>query len=146
MTVDYDTILVPTDGSEPSHEALRHAVAIGERFDATVYVLAVVDATTDPLRFDVETVDDLERAAERIVSESATVRDDVNVRAVIRRGRPAAEIRSVAAEIDADLIVMGRTSDRTLSETVLGGTTDRVLRTVDVPVCLVDVAAETDDK
>ena len=39
----YDRILVPTDGSEPAAAAVRHALDLADRYDATLHALFVVD-------------------------------------------------------------------------------------------------------
>ncbi|WP_228442435.1 universal stress protein [Natrarchaeobaculum sulfurireducens] len=44
-----------------------------------------------------------------------------------------------AAEIDADLIVLGTYGRRGLSRALLGSTTERVVRTADVPVLAVQM-------
>ena len=43
MGLVYDSVLVPTDGSEAAMDAARHAYSHGERYDAMVHVLAVVE-------------------------------------------------------------------------------------------------------
>ena len=39
----YDRILLPTDGSDGTEQALSHAVEIAEGRDATIHALSVVD-------------------------------------------------------------------------------------------------------
>ena len=39
----YDALLVPTDGSEAATDAAEHAYSLGERYDATVHVLSVIE-------------------------------------------------------------------------------------------------------
>ena len=39
----YEHVLVPTDGSDPAAAATEHALAIADRFDATIHALYVVD-------------------------------------------------------------------------------------------------------
>ncbi len=58
--------------------------------DATVYVLAVVDTTDDPLRFDSGLVADLEDAKNELVEDvlEAVDRRQADVVGAVRRGRP----------------------------------------------------------
>ncbi|MFL9709025.1 universal stress protein, partial [Aeromonas veronii] len=39
----YETILVPTDGSEVAETAVNHALDLAETYDATVHTIYVVD-------------------------------------------------------------------------------------------------------
>ncbi len=43
----YDTLLVPTDGSEHAERAAEHALSLSRAFDATVHFLAVVDVDAE---------------------------------------------------------------------------------------------------
>jgi len=104
------TILVPIDGSDAASAALDLALSLADGTDAIVHVLAVVDVTADPMRFDAALVSDLERAKERLVDEVvATAADhDADVTGAVRRGRPARTIVDYADERDIELIVLGR--------------------------------------
>lgn len=41
----YDRVLVPTDGSEGTNEAVTHAIDIAEQYGATLHTLYVVEST-----------------------------------------------------------------------------------------------------
>lgn len=108
----YDRILVPTDGSPGTEAVLDHACAIAEPHDATVTALYVVDSRVvrsatdddaDDVRAELEA--DGEDALENAQSRGATV--GVDVETMQREGNPEREIRTVAEDVDADLIVMG---------------------------------------
>lgn len=134
----YETILVPIDGSDAGDTALQHAVAIADRFDATVAVLTVVEPAGTMFTFDVEEVDRLDTAFREIVE--AVVKSGVRERlhTEVRRGStPYRSILAYAEEIGADLIVAGRHGRTSVPEAVLGSTADRLARLSDVPVMLV---------
>ncbi len=135
----FESILIATDGSDQAKRALERAIAMAEPLEATVHVLAVVDTDRSPMTFDVETVGELEDAKERVVDEIVAAHDDhaVEVRGAVRRGRPAPEIVAYAEENAIDVIVVGRSGETGLAETLLGSTTDRVLRSASVPVVVV---------
>ena len=144
MTVagDADTIesiLVATDGSDAALGALDRALTIADGLEAAVHVLAVVDPDGSPLVFDLGTVHDLETAKERLVDEIVEQYDDhtVEVKGVVRRGRPADQIVGYARESGADLVVIGRSGQTGVAEALLGSTTDRVLRKSPAPVVVV---------
>jgi nucleotide-binding universal stress UspA family protein len=135
----YRTILVPVDGSETSHSALRQAITIADAVGATVRVFTVIEPG-NPLAFGVDTFEDINRAiadlVDTIVAADGSI--DVPLQSDLRRGHPTYEvILAYADEVDADLIVLGRHGTSTLPETVFGTTTDRVARVADTPVMLV---------
>ncbi|MWV38278.1 universal stress protein [Natrialba sp. INN-245] len=133
------SILVPTDGSDAADAALERALTLAANVDATVHVLAVVDTTDDPLRFDSALVADLETAKNELVEDVLEAVDgrQADVVGAVRRGRPASTIVDYASEIDADLIVVGRTGESRTATALLGSTADRVVRTASIPVIVV---------
>ncbi|RCU48397.1 universal stress protein [Haloplanus salinus] len=139
----YDTILIPTDGSDVATTAARYGLALAERFDATVHVLSVVD----PGRFVTDAVgdvDDLIRrqrarlhdrarsVVDRIAAESA-----VPVETHVVEGRPSAALASAIDDYDADLVAMGTHGRSGVDRYLLGSLAERTLRTAHVPVLAV---------
>jgi len=132
----YDTIVVPTDGSEGPCRAVEQAYRLAAAFDATIHALYVVDETFpahshyDMVREDME--DAGEEAVERI---EANAPEGIAVEKVFLTGVPHDEIVAYAAEHDADLIAMGTNGRTGLSRFVAAGsTTERVVRGSSVPV------------
>ncbi|SDM00700.1 Nucleotide-binding universal stress protein, UspA family [Halogranum gelatinilyticum] len=142
---DYETILLPTDGSTGADAAVRHAEALATAFDATVHVLYVVDVSV----FDPDVVVDLiggyERMGARVTSEVGSRFETADIETVtaVRRGRPARTVLDYAAEIDADLITMGTHGASGLESLLLGSTTERVLRAAERPVLTVHARPAT---
>lgn len=140
----YDDILVPTDGSEGAQAAVEQALKIAENHGATVHALYIIETTNvlgdmdwSPIR------DELMRQAEEAtqqVSEKAEELDDqsrnTNVVTIEEQkdGAPSEEILNYADEQDIDLIVMGTHGRTGLERTVLGSTTEKVIRKADKPV------------
>ncbi|AGN02731.1 universal stress protein UspA-like protein [Salinarchaeum sp. Harcht-Bsk1] len=132
----YDTIVVPTDGSEGPCRAVEQAYRLAAAFDATVHALYVVDETFpahshyDVVRENME--DTGESAVERIESNAP---EGVTVEKVFLTGVPHEEIIAYAEDHDADLIAMGTNGRTGLSRFVAAGsTTERVVRASPVPV------------
>jgi nucleotide-binding universal stress UspA family protein len=124
----YDTILFPTDGSEGAQAALDHAVDLADRHDATLDVLHA----------------GVEGDGESVASESALAVADaagVAVNVVSLSGEPRQVIVDHVEDRDVDAVVMGTHGRRGLERYVLGSVTEKVLRTVDVPVLVVPLAA-----
>ncbi|WP_081443462.1 universal stress protein [Haloterrigena turkmenica] len=61
----------------------------------------------------------------------------LEAKGVVRTGVPAEEIADFAAEIDADMIVMGTAGRTGLEKRIVGSVTDTVVRTAPVPVVTV---------
>jgi nucleotide-binding universal stress UspA family protein len=139
----YDTILVPTDGSDAATTAATYALDVAERVDATVHALSVVD----PDRFVTDAVgdvDDLVRRQERHLERRALAavdgvaeRSAAPVETHVREGRPAAVLADALEDLDADLVAMGTHGRSGVDRYLLGSLAERTLRTARVPVLAV---------
>jgi nucleotide-binding universal stress UspA family protein len=131
----FETILVPTDGSETARGALEHAVDLAGRFDATVRVLHAADELTVgqlPLGKDVR-----HQWGELLVEEAAEVVEDAGIDAeeTVEVGAPYEIILEHAAE--CDLVVMGSHGRTGLERYLLGSIPEKVVRLADQPVVTV---------
>src|SRR5215475_3706669 len=108
-------ILVPTDFSEASTEAVATAMAFARAFGAVLDLVHVaVEATyalpppVDVASVPVDMTKLMERAAQGLAAEERRVRDaGIATNSATLIGRPDSEIVARAAETKADLIVMG---------------------------------------
>ena len=142
----YDSILLPTDGSERAAAALDHAIGAVEAYDAELHVISVVDKRVILASDPGEKADaraELTEEAEEAVEELAARADDtgVSVTTATPEGVPYREIRSYAESSGIDLLVLG-THGRTGREKRLnlGSTTERVVKAADRPVLVVDIS------
>lgn len=138
----YDRILVPTDGSDGANLAADHAVDIAGTYDATLHVLYVADVRMSPIstRMDRdEVIELLEESGGRPTSSilERAEANDVPASEAIRVGVPHEVIREYVDEHDIELVVMGTHGRTGLAHTLMGSTTERTVRTVDVPVLAV---------
>jgi len=143
----YDSILVPTDGSAGTSRVLTHALELGERFDATLHGLYVIeshDHGLDPGRAARRVREALEARGERAVERIATrgANAGLETRTAMREGTPHEEIVDYVEANDIDLIVMGTHGRSGVDRVLLGSVTERVVRLAPVPVLTVDLAAE----
>jgi nucleotide-binding universal stress UspA family protein len=144
----YETIVVPTDGSEYAKRAATHAASVATAFDATVHVLSVVDEDAASGVFqqsgvDEETLERLRAESDRAVeSTCAELDEEIPVETAVVEGHAAESIVSYAEDVDANLLVMGTHGRTGVDRYVAGSVTERVLRRTHVPVLTVrDVEA-----
>jgi nucleotide-binding universal stress UspA family protein len=141
----YDTILLPTDGSDRAAEALDHAIGAAQAHGADLHVLSAVDERV-VLAADIEEKSDirdelLEEATTAVEELASRARNaGVTVTTATPEGVPYREILSYASEAEIDLVVMG-THGRTGREKRLnlGSTTERVVKAADRPVLVVNI-------
>jgi nucleotide-binding universal stress UspA family protein len=139
----YDTVLLPTDGSEATENVVEHASDIAARRDAEVHVLYVVDdrafLTLSEDRVP-EVSEELRDEGERATGEAASALegDGVDVTTAVREGNPADEILAYADDHDADLVVMG-THGADPTRDMLGSVSQKVVTLSSVPVLTVNI-------
>jgi len=144
----YDTILLPTDGSDGIGAAARHAGKIAGRFDATVHVLSVVDtrnrfeSPSSGLSADAWLEAERERAGAAVEATVTELPDDVSVETTRREGVPKTEIVDAVTEIPADLVVMGTHGRTGLDHYLIGSVAETVVRESPVPVLTVQLSDE----
>jgi nucleotide-binding universal stress UspA family protein len=144
--IDLKRILVPTDFSKSSANALMYGVAFATRFGAELYLLHVVQdlalfipeavMVTPPLLPPVEQFITAARAAlERAVQDLA--RPEVRIHPEVAEGVAFEEILRFARERDVDLIVMGTHGHTGLAHLFLGSVAEKVVRRAPCPVLTV---------
>lgn len=138
----YDDVLVPTDGSEGVEQAVAHASAIADRFDATVHTVHVVQTPDFADQLEGSVVERLERAGREAIAaveQQAAGAGTGNVESAVLEGVPSEEIVGYAADRGIDVIVMA-TAGRTGAEReMVGSVTEAVIRRSTVPVLTVNV-------
>ena len=142
----FKKILCPTDFSEPSLCGLRLAAAMAEGNDTEIVVVNVHrpiphlptprDDAPD-VTFDVTTYEELVRTeTEKQLAEfvAGALPDGLNIRLVVRMGRPAKKILECADEEKVDAIVIATQGRTGLAHMVFGSVAERVVRLADCPV------------
>ena len=137
----YDTILVPTDGSDGAKAAARHALALANAFDGEVRFLSIVDDRTSASLAGYDSPDDdrrdaLEASATEHLESLEELATDAAVpfESTVEHGIPHEAILDHADDHGADLVAMGTHGRTGLQRMFMGSVTERVVRTSDVPV------------
>ena len=140
------TILVPTDFSEPSRQALEYGRHFARQFRAGLHVLHTVENVMIPGGAEVpvaaiqQVEQGLEAVAIRQMKESITADDRAMLDpvTVVRGARAAAiDIVEYALEHEIDLIVMGTHGRGALRHLLMGSVAERVVRSAPCPVLTV---------
>lgn len=137
----YETLLVPTDGSEAAMDAAKHAYSLGERYNAVVHVLAVIEQSesTSIVGQGDEKLETLQEegteATQQIVEEALS--REVEAVGAVDVGDPDRTILEYANNYDIDLIVMSTHGRSGVGRFLMGSVTERVIRGGDVPVLAV---------
>ena len=148
----FHKILVPTDFSPHSAEAIRVAASLSRTFDApltvmTVYQPAVVPMVPDgvmfPLPVDLEGEVQQMKAKLHELEREATAAGADAVSSELRQGAPFDEIIANAKEGNFDLIVMGTHGHTGLKHMLLGSVTEKVVR--EAPCAVLTVRLPDDE-
>ena len=140
-------VLVATDFSEPSDNALLYGRELAARFGATLHVLHVVQninlsayaaenfASLDPgLQTQIE--DEARRQLDELLIDSDKS-GPPTVPAVLTSNTPALAIITYARDHHIDVIVMGTHGRGALAHLVMGSVAERVVRLAPCPVLTV---------
>ena len=162
MTVPYQRILVPLDGSARAAMALLHAETLAKLANARVVLLQVIPSaamlvsetavstpgmglpTVDPFlsASQYESVEkSLEEEARHTLNTAAApfVAKSIPVETVILKGAPAEAILTYASEQKIDLIVMSTHGRTGIARLVFGSVAENVLHHASCPVLVVRV-------
>jgi nucleotide-binding universal stress UspA family protein len=140
-------ILLPTDFSGCANFALPYAASIAHATGATIICVHVVEPVVPAVGYTglaepmpiADISDQLEDSAERQLPKLAECEEcaGLNVEEVIVHGDAAAEIVRVAAEREADLIVISSHGRTGLGRMIFGSTAEAVVRHARCPVLVV---------
>lgn len=144
----YDTILVPTDGSDAAARAAEEAFGLARETGATVHLIYVVDESASSFLLSGDSMSEVLREltsnGEEALERSAALGEDVSTVTEVVRGVGVHQaIVEYGEKHGIDLVVMG-TRGRHGVDHLLGSTTERVLGQVGLPVLV--VADESPDR
>lgn len=144
-----EKILVPVDFSEHSAQALEMAIDLAKTFGAGIHLLhcyQIQPYGISPYGIVLpETFDrDVREAAERRMDEwrAKAMLEGIEVGVSLSSRFPSLEISETAAEIGADLIVMGTRGLSGIKHVLLGSVAERTLRLAPCPVLTLKASDE----
>lgn len=140
-------ILVPTDFSGDSDEALKQALELAKQYNSKVYLLHVVQPVTqcagdycldtaNLTQIEASDIDHSEKMMQRELDKYRGIQG-VEVISDIREGDPVDEIIKEQEERDVDLIVMPSHGKTNFLKRLMRGISERIMEEAKSPVLLV---------
>jgi len=140
----FETILVPVDFSEHSKEALDTAIQMARLFESTIHLLHcyhIQTAGISPYGIVLPSgyYEDIREAAEKRLNDwrEKVSGEGVKVETILSADNPSLAINLAAADIQANLIVMGTRGLSGLKHAMLGSVAERIVRLAPCPVLTV---------
>lgn len=137
----YETVIVPTDGSEAAEAAAQHGIQQAAAHNARLVFLAVVEMSGSAVygTRDETTIEDQRSARDSEVSALVNDAESAGVESegVVEVGIPSRVIIEQAAVRDADLLIMATRARSGVGRFLYGSVTERVIRDGDTPVLAV---------
>lgn len=144
----FNKILCATDLSKENDTAISKAVQVAHQFNSSIVILNVHDEFMEKeememLRVSVESIQaEFEKTAILAKNEMKGIihslhAEDINVEFKIKKGKPNKIICEEAVSLDADLIVLGKSSKGKISKILLGSTAAYIVNHASVPVLVV---------
>jgi nucleotide-binding universal stress UspA family protein len=133
------SILHPTDFSEPSHAAWQVACALAQTYQARLVALHVVFPATVAYGevVSTEVVEQQMSSARQALEQLQPTEPGIKVERILETGDPVEVILRTAAKLPADLIVLGSHGRTGLARLLLGSVAEQVVRKATCPVLVV---------
>lgn len=139
-------ILLAVDGSDSCNKAVVKTNELAEKLNAEVTVLTVVERYMSPeiySKFEAEKEiaedKDLEKKGEEVVDSCINIfaNNKLNIKKLVKKGRPAEVICKEADAGDYDLIILADLGRNAVKKFLLGSTTEKVVRHAKTSVLVV---------
>ena len=144
----FNKILCATDLSKKNDTAISKAVQVAHQFNSSIIILNVHDEFMEKeememLRVSVEAIQaEFEKTAILAKNEMKGIihslhAEDINIEFILKKGKPNKIICEEAINLDADLIVIGKSGKSNISKFILGSTAAYIVNHATVPVLVV---------
>jgi nucleotide-binding universal stress UspA family protein len=137
----FGKILHANDGSEHAFHALSLALAIAKQNGSELHMVSVEEIDYMP-EFIEEVREEKGTAARRfhtVLQRAHAMAEErqVKLKSHVLAGHPVRDIVKLAAELKADLLVIGATGHSALYERMIGSRADRIVQLAQCPVLVV---------
>jgi nucleotide-binding universal stress UspA family protein len=140
--ITVNRILVPTDLSECSLEAVQYGRVVASQAKASIELLHIMEPACYGLDFTIGTSDEREQKRKTATKRLEALSSELTAAGIVVKisllgGVPADTILDLGHKTSSDLIVMGTHGRRGLSHVLAGSVTEAVLRRGTIPVLAV---------
>jgi nucleotide-binding universal stress UspA family protein len=137
----FNKILHANDGSEPAFHALEMALAIARQNNSELHMVSIEEVDYLP-EFIEEVRQETGAAARRFHTvlqraRALAEKQGVKLQTHVLAGHPVRDVVNLAAELGADLLVIGATGHSALYERMIGSRADRMVQLAHCPVLVV---------
>jgi nucleotide-binding universal stress UspA family protein len=134
-------ILHANDGSTPAFNALELALKLAQQNEAELHMVSVMEVDYLP-EFVEEIREETGRAARRFRgilqrAQDMAAQSHIKLHTHLLTGHPVRDVVKLAADIGADLLVIGATGHSALYERMIGSRADRMVQLAHCPVLVV---------
>ncbi|HHO48720.1 MAG TPA: universal stress protein [Desulfobacteraceae bacterium] len=139
VKLDWNRLLVATDGSPNSAAALDHALAVAREHDVGLAAVSVVHTSEEMIALAPEHIQTLVERSRNHLQDvmQKGEKQGVRVETFVREGQPHEQITRLAREIGASLIIMGTHGRKGLSRLLMGSVTERTIGYASCPVLII---------
>lgn len=150
MRVQLKNIICATDFSDLSNRAIPYGVALAKEFEAKLYVCHVIGLPSTAIYGEIllDPTDQQRKAFDyaREQFDQLIGKQPIGWEALITTGHSADEIKRLAQEKSADLVIAATHGRSGLKRLVLGSVTERLMRILSCPLFIVpDPKSEADN-
>lgn len=137
-SLEWKRILVATDGSSQSDEAIELAIRIAAAHSSLLTVMMVVYTNDEFMALAPSLVTDMVTKAKETVDkiQQQAAKAGVKAEAIVKEGEPYKAITTFAVETPVDVIVMGSQSRRGWGKLLMGSVTERTIGYSPCPVLI----------
>jgi len=137
----FEKILCANDGSERAFRALAMATKIAKENSSELHMVSVeeIDYLPEFMEEVKEEIDTAARRFHKVINQARemTEKARVDLHTHVLAGHPVRDIVELAAELKADLLVIGSAGHSELYERMLGSRADRIVNLAACPVLVV---------
>ncbi|MDP3066265.1 MAG: universal stress protein [Methanobacteriaceae archaeon] len=140
VSLDVKKIMLATDGSSPSVEAIKYAVALAKLLQAELVALYVDEqfALLQEEKYEEELYEGVKHSAAGLqVAQWYGEKNGIEVKTILKQGSAPKKIIATAKEEEADLIVIGTTGRTGLKRIAIGSVAEMVMKAAHVPVMVI---------
>ncbi len=142
MRVQFNHILCATDFSDFSNHTISYGVALAKEFEAKLFVSHVIDLSSVAIygEFQLDPVGQQNRIMEDADTQLKELTGDQPIpwEPLISVGKPADEISRAVEDKDIDLVITATRGRSGLKRIILGSVTERLMRTLNCPLLVVN--------